>query len=278
MSHRRRRTILAAAVASCQLFGWIALAWAERGEEDFAPIAGGKFAPLYPDTESSPPPKATAKNPPVKLLTVSPFLLARYPVTKSDFLAFITEHPQWRRSQIKTLFADTGYLKSWNSDMEYSGKARQPVTEVSWFAAKAYCQARGARLPTILEWEYAGRASETEIDGQSDASFQSRILSWYSEHDSQSREVGNWKNVYGIFDMHGLVWEWVADFNSALIASESRGDARNELNLFCGGGAASATEKQKSDYAAFMRFAFRSSLGGTFCLPTLGFRCAKDAN
>ena len=78
--------------------------------------------------------------------------------------------------------------------------------------------------------------------------------------------------------MHGLVWEWVADFNSALVTGESREDGTMESNMFCGGAAALASDRQKLDYAIFMRFAFRSSLEGQSALPHLGFRCARDSS
>jgi formylglycine-generating enzyme required for sulfatase activity len=245
-------------------------------------IPGGTFVPLYADTEADKT-FAALKNsdepvqpshPPVR---VRSFSLARFPVTKAEYRDFVLAHPEWRRSAVKPIFADAGYLKSWASDTEFRGRPREPVTEVSWFAAKAYCKSLGERLPTIQEWEYAARASETKADATDDEAFLARILSWYARHDSTTPEVGAWKNVYGVYDMHGSIWEWVADFNSALITGESRGDAQGEKNLFCGGGALFASEKQKRNYAAFMRFAFRSSLEGRYTVSQLGFRCAQDA-
>ena len=239
-------------------------------------VPGGSYAPLF----GEPPKKTTASEvrqealPPVQ---VASFFLSRHLITKAEYLQFVQEHPRWRRSQVKRLFADSGYLKSWAADLEFSGKPQQPATEVSWFAAKAYCQSIGARLPSTQEWEYAARANEAKADALGDDAFVSRILNWYAAHETQLGEVGGWKNFYGVYDMHGLVWEWVSDFNSALITGESRADARAERNLFCAGGAMFASEKQKRNYAAFMRFAFRSSLEGKFSLPQLGFRCAKDA-
>ena len=255
---------------------------AETGADKFVTIEGGTYLPLYADptgTEKKKPDNApTRRNVAPLPIAVKSFLLGQFPVTKAEFLVFINEHPEWKRSAVKPIFADKGYLKSWESDLKYSGAPEQPVTEVSWFAAKAYCKSRASRMPTMQEWEYAARASETKIDASEDEAFLTRILSWYSRHDATLPEVGVWKNVYGVYDLHGLIWEWVSDFNSALITGESRGDAQNERNLFCGGGAAFASEKQKRDYAAFMRFAFRSSLEGRYALPQLGFRCAKDSN
>jgi formylglycine-generating enzyme required for sulfatase activity len=78
----------------------------------------------------------------------------------------------------------------------------------------------------------------------------------------------------GVRDLHGLIWEWVEDFNDTLVSSDSRsGDDPDRLR-FCGAGAIAAGDR--TDYAAFMRVAFRSSLEGRFTLSNLGFRCARD--
>ncbi|MFT6408028.1 MAG: sulfatase activating formylglycine-generating enzyme [Arenicella sp.] len=74
--------------------------------------------------------------------------------------------------------------------------------------------------------------------------------------------------------MHGVVWEMVRDFNTALVTGESRGDSSLDKQLFCGAGASSSVDP--SDYAAFMRYALRSSYSASYTLSSLGFRCAKD--
>ena len=76
--------------------------------------------------------------------------------------------------------------------------------------------------------------------------------------------------------MHGSVWEWVSDFNTALVTGESRQDAGLERDLFCGAGSLAASEQQRRNYAAFIRFAFRGSLQGNYSVNNLGFRCARD--
>jgi formylglycine-generating enzyme required for sulfatase activity len=74
--------------------------------------------------------------------------------------------------------------------------------------------------------------------------------------------------------LHGLVWEWVADFNTAMVTGDARGDTGLDRQLFCGSGSQGARDVQ--NYPAFMRYAFRSSLKASYCVHNLGFRCAKD--
>ena len=64
------------------------------------------------------------------------------------------------------------------------------------------------------------------------------------------------------------------DFNSALVTRESRADASLERKLYCGSGVVGASDF--TDYAAFMRFAFRASLKANYAVPNLGFRTVKD--
>src|SRR5688572_3866418 len=102
-----------------------------------------------------------------KEVSINSFLLDTTPVSNAEFLEFVRARPEWRRSQVKRLFADEQYLAHWAADLELgsTAKTNQPVTRVSWFAARAYARWKGKRLPTTSEWEYAGQASETEPNG-----------------------------------------------------------------------------------------------------------------
>jgi len=81
-------------------------------------------------------------------------------------------------------------------------------------------------------------------------------------------------NLHGIRDLHGLVWEWTGDFNSAIVTGDARGDTGLERQLFCGAGSLGA--KDTSNYPAFMRFGFRSSFKAGYTVHNLGFRYARD--
>jgi sulfatase modifying factor 1 len=203
-------------------------------------------------------------------VVVRDFLLDRHPVTNAEFLEFVQAQPGWQRARVKRLFADASYLQHWQSDLVPGpgAPAHSPVVNVSWFAARAYARWKQQRLPSLAEWELAARADDTNTVP--------RILAWYGRPvRGPLPPVGStFTNAQGVWDLHGLVWEWVNDFNTALVTGESRADAGLERNLFCGSGALGASSFQ--DYAAFMRYAFRSSLKAHYTVPNLGFRCAKD--
>jgi formylglycine-generating enzyme required for sulfatase activity len=199
-------------------------------------------------------------------------------VTNSDFLVFLKSHPEWNQSQVSPLFAEQGYLNQFESDLTLKKgvNPEAPVTSVSWFAARAYCESIGYRLPTMVEWEYFAAASETQKDANKDPAFLERILTWYGQPKTENlpKVKSIYRNLYGLHDPHGLVWEWVEDFNSNFVNGESREDSSFNRDLFCGAGSMNSGDKE--NYAAFMRFAFRASLKGTSAIWNLGFRCVKE--
>ncbi|MBI3992545.1 MAG: formylglycine-generating enzyme family protein [Candidatus Lambdaproteobacteria bacterium] len=242
-------------------------------------VPGGRDTPLYKPSELNPARGADAVGADgagAGAVEVPAFYLDRFAVTNADYLAFVAANSQWRRSNVAGLFADTGYLRAWENDLLPGPLAppQSPVVHVSWFSARAYCKWRGARLPTTAQWELAAAASETSADARQDPAFLQRILNWYGQPAPELLSpVGSvYRNLWGVHDLHGLVWEWVLDFNSALVTGESRGDMGLERRLFCAAGAIDAANAD--DYAAFMRFAFRSSLDARYTASSLGFRCA----
>lgn len=227
-------------------------------------INGGEFLPLY-GTENK--------------VKVEDFLMDVYPVTNAQFLEFVKENPQWKKSEAKMLFRDESYLLDWVDDLTLSPdqKVDSPITNISWYAAKNYCECQGKRLPTVDEWEYAAMANEKIPDAREEESYNKFILSWYETPHTFKKEIGStFKNYYGVYDLHGLVWEWTLDFNSVMLSGESRKGATGDNNLFCGAAAVGATDLM--NYAAFMRYAFRGSVKAKYSIKNLGFRCVQDVD
>ncbi|MEZ4855340.1 MAG: formylglycine-generating enzyme family protein [Gelidibacter sp.] len=226
-------------------------------------IKGGNYIPLYGRDSAS--------------VEVNDFEIDKYPITNKEYMAFVAKYPQWQKSKVKKLFADGNYLRNWKNDLQVNDNANpnSPITYISWFAAKAYCECQNKRLPTMDEWEYVAMADETTADARVKKSYNKQILAWYETPRSNENEIGKTpKNFWGVYDLHGLVWEWTFDFNSVLLSGESRKDVDKDNNLFCGSAAIGATDLM--NYAAFMRYAFRGSIKANYTIKNLGFRCAKD--
>lgn len=253
------------AIATAFLTGAVASS-AQMLPAGMARIPDGVFHPFFVATND------------VREIPVKAFFLDVLPVSNGDFLEFVRANPNWRRSNVKRIFADESYLKEWSGDLEPGTNAplNVPVTEVSWFAAKAYADWKGKRLPTVSEWEYAASAGFTRADGTNDAAFEASVLQWYTTPNPErlpSVDSGR-ANFWGVKDLHGLVWEWTLDFNTAMVTGDARNDAGLDRQLFCGAGSQNA--RNPGDYPAFMRYGFRSSLKANYCVHNLGFRCAKD--
>ncbi len=244
----------------CILMLWTGNAYCQS---EMVPIKGSTYTPLYGRDSLQ--------------VSVSDFFMDVYPVTNQAYLEFVKEHPKWKKSQVKRIFADENYLSAWETDTSIgkSQSLQSPVTHISWFAANDYCACQGKRLPSIDEWEYVAMANESLADARRTEAYNAYILSWYEKPQTFRNEVGStFKNYWQVYDLHGLVWEWTYDFNSVLISGESRKDVDKDSNLFCGSAAVGATDLM--NYAAFMRYAIRGSLKANNNMKNLGFRCVKD--
>lgn len=212
------------------------------------------------------------------IIKVKSFYIDDSPVTNAEYLTFLKANPQWTRSKVLRLYADSTYLKHWKGDYQLPEKINPdaPVTNVSWFAAEAYAKSVGKRLPTIEEWEYVGLADRSSKNASDKPHFTDFILREYQQRKSNMNKVVRQgePNFYGVYDMYGMVWEWTYDFNSVMMSGESRKDNTTNESLFCAGGAITASDLR--NYAAFVRYALRGSIKANNCLNNLGFRCARD--
>ena len=223
---------------------------------EMANIPGGSYRPLYLKKDTP-------------MISVKPFQIDKTPITNAEFAQFVKANPKWQRGNVSVKQAESNYLKQWDKNGPKAADVNKPVTNVSWFAAHAYCAAQGKRLPTNDEWEFVGLASELQANGSNEPSYNRTILSWYENGSKGLKNIRqNKPNFYGVYDMHGLIWEWTSDFNSSQITSGTLKAAD-----FCGSGAVNSSDP--SNYAAFLRYGIRTSLQPNFVLHNMGFRCAQ---
>lgn len=247
-------------------FHFFILSLGQSTPKNMVYIESGTYVPLY-SLDSG-------------IVKVKSFYIDKYLVTNEDYENYLLQYPAWSKQNVKAIFADKNYLKYWKFNNKLGDnpnyQKNSPVVNVSWFAAKKYCECQGKRLATVNEWEFVALANGTKKNASKDDGYYQKILDAYSKPTPKVLPATGkgFKNIYGVYDMHGLVWEWTLDFISALASKDSRDGGTLDKNEFCGAGAVGT--KTPSNYAAFMRYAMRSSLKANYSINNIGFRCVKE--
>ncbi len=190
------------------------------------------------------------------------FWMAKCEVTQGEFMAVMGRNPS-----------------------HFTGSTNLPAEKLSWFDAQAYCreltrQERAAgrlpatyeyRLPTEAEWEYACRAGTTNLYSFGDSPSEAEKYAWTMENSSsQTHPVGQkLPNPWGLYDMHGNVWEWCSDWFAPYPPTElvdPVGPESSKFKVFRGGGWNQAVE--------FARSRNRFMMSPTNGIYFVGFRVA----
>lgn len=201
---------------------------------------------------------------PAHKVKIDSFYMDKCEVTNREYLQFCKE---------------TGHKlpEFWNTDIFRSGEKYldYPVIGVTWSDANTYAEWAGKRLPTEAEWEYAARGGLVEMDYPNGNE-------WTKEKPKQDstcwvnyiEPVGKYDaNGFGLYDMGGNVWEWVADRYSETYYAESeydnpKGPSNGSNRVIRSGSWHSGAMCKKVFY--------RKGLISNWCDFAVGFRCVKD--
>ena len=162
----------------------------------------------------------------------------------------------------------------YGSHGEWTGDER-PRESVTWFEARDFCAARGGRLPTEREWEYAARGQESLIYPWGDTFDAARAVSSAGRANTQgpapvgSRPDGaSW---VGALDMSGNVWEWTSTlYRDYPYADDGREDPAIAGERVVRGGSYLAGD-------GFLRAANRAGFAPDMKYGDMGFRCVRDS-
>jgi len=210
-----------------------------------------------------------AEEKPVHKVNLSSFKIGSYLVTNSDFKAFVLSNPEWKKDRINPEYHDGKYLDDWDGNEYAEGKDDHPVGFVSYYAAKAFAEWAGKRLPTEAEWEYAARGGLTGKKYPNGDTMNDTIAN-LAKRFRGTTPVGQFEpNGYGLYDMAGNLFEWTADFYSSYSEEEQtdpRGPSSGDYIVIRGGSWISS--------AAALRVSFRIDEDPVRC-GYIGFRVAE---
>ncbi len=185
--------------------------------------------PTMVDRAFSALPRSVAK-PAFETVRVGSIRIGRYEVTQRQFLQFVLANQRWRRDRIEPTLHDGDYLSSWISWREYPARLDDhPVTQVSWYAAEAFCEWAGGRLPRLGEWQAVAHTAEYRFPWGSNPP-SSPLLNFCDRtcprtyrgigpelkpdgfpETAPSGSFSAGQTREGVFDLSGNVWEWTAE-------------------------------------------------------------------
>ncbi len=153
--------------------------------------------------------------------------------------------------------------------------AAEPINCMTWYDARAYCQWSGLRLPSEAEWEKAARGTDGRSYPWGEQVDRSRAN--YKGGYGRAIAVGSYPDgisPYGVYEMGGNVWEWVADWYDANYYSESgrnnpAGPSLGTHRVLRGG--------SWCFLSSAMRSAHREPYDPEITDTDIGFRCARNA-
>jgi formylglycine-generating enzyme required for sulfatase activity len=223
-------------------------------------IPAGKFTMGSPDGDND-------EKPAHEIHVDKPIAVGRYEITFDEWEGCVK---------------DGGCVKNKQPGDEGWGRARRPVINISWNDAKEYVDwlsrktGKPYRLLSEAEWEYAARAGTTTKYAFGDTlNAQQARFSGGKQGAGETAEVGSFPpNNWGLYDMHGNVWEWVEDcYAPGYDGAPTDGSARTGPD--CGG--SRVLRGGSWDYGPEdLRSALRYRLPAFYRVDEIGFRVARE--
>ena len=226
-------------------------------------VPTGSFLMGSPDSESG----RTDDEGPVHTVELDGFWMGKYEVTVSQFRQFVEAASYQTDAEKKGESFGLNSSGCWEvqsglnwRNPGFPQEDNHPVVHVSWNEARSFCdwlsrkEGKEFRLPTEAEWEYACRAGSTTrfCFGDSDGGLHQ--YGWFSANSGgKTHPVGEKKaNEWGLYDMHGNVWEWCGDLYAdkyeAAAAKNPQGASSGPHRVLRGGGAYSGPQACRSAY------------------------------
>jgi formylglycine-generating enzyme required for sulfatase activity len=192
-------------------------------------------------------------------VTLSAFRMSKYEISNSQFAAFLNaksigSNGLYNMGTYPTqvlIEASNGLTTAGSIWQPVAGKENFPVINVTWYGASEFAMYAGGRLPTEAEWEYACRGgTTTPFNTGNCLDYTQANYYWPIPYNDCSNANTNWlqqsqavnsfsPNAFGLYNMHGNVWEWCADWEgtySSTAQTNPAGPSTGSARIIRGGG------------------------------------------
>jgi len=214
---------------------------------EMIPIPGGKITIGSPESQ----PGHTQDEGPEFTLEVEPFWMAKTELTWAEYKTFLKTYDIFKRlsrqgirkasglDQVDAITVPTPLYEP-SFTYEYGDDPKQPAVTMTQYSAKQYTKWLSGitgteyRLPTEAEWEYAARAgTSTAYSFGDDPAQLDEYAAFAANSPEGAPKVGSKKpNPFGLYDMHGSVWEWTLDHYAADTYSDRAGKTLSAKQAF----------------------------------------------
>ena len=231
-------------------------------------IPAGTFIMGSPSTEVGRSPNEVQHQ-----VTLSAFRISKYETSNAQFAAFLNaksigSNGLYALGVYPTqalIYANSSWGLTWTGSQwqPVAGKENFPVTDVTWYGATEFATYAGGRLPTEAEWEYACRGNTTSAfntgaclnNTQANYNWANPLTgctNTITTYPGQTQAVNSYSpNAYGLYNMHGNVWEWCSDWDgsySTTAQTNPIGASSGSYRIIRGGGWGTVGQPCRSAY------------------------------
>ncbi len=238
--------------------------WDGRCPRGMVYIPAGEFLMGSAESDSY----AQPNEKPQHRVRMSAFCIDRTEVTVAQYRA-------WSGSATNTPGTESASCNWGHADRD-----NHPINCVDWNQANAFCTAHGGSLPTEAQWEYAARGGDGRVYPWGNTAPRNQLC-WSGGETQRGGtcavgSIAGDRSPFGLDDMAGNVWEWIADYNRPYRATTepSIADPVEPLS-----GSARGVRGGAWDYSypVLVRAAYRSVIVASFRFDDLGFRCVRGS-
>jgi formylglycine-generating enzyme required for sulfatase activity len=175
---------------------------------------------------------------PLRKISLGTYRMCDHLVTNKEYSLFVAANSRWAKNRAEAELRDDRYLEEWGEEGYPEGKDDNPVAFVSYFAAAAFAEWVGKRLPTEAEWERAARGGLVGKKFPNGDQMNDKLANLAKQYRGTTPVRNFEPNGFGLYDMAGNLFEWCSDWYGPYAPGEAaspKGPSSGEYRVVRGG-------------------------------------------